>query len=188
MSDQGQLGLFTIGIIFAVVFAAMTLSLQGWKDSYREYDQPSDLEQRLRAHAWAAFDEARADRNLSDATRGSSPQTAAHMTAQALVERDYFENGTAVGRQPGQPQLPNAKGFCQQVPATVTVDRPDWNTTDGQRIGNETTRAVADHIVGLFADHDRPTFTRSNTFSHGFGVAVDGSEIYAVYRTCNLGY
>lgn len=186
MTDQGQLSPLAIGVVFAVVIAMMNLGVQGWEQDTLEYEPPTDLEQRLRDAIWEEVDDERAERNRTAAIRGSSPRGTAQTTARELTTRAYFDAPTAIGLQSGEAALPNAKGFCDRVPAKLTVNASGWGD---RSVSNETIHAVGDRVVDLFGTHtEQPIILRSNEFSHGMGVAVDGEQIYVVYRTCNLGY
>ncbi|PSP83242.1 hypothetical protein BRC83_07690 [Halobacteriales archaeon QS_1_68_17] len=110
----------------------------------------------------------------------------ARNTSRRLARMDYFEVPMAVGVRPDR-RLPNRKGFCDQIPAKLTVTDPDWRA-DGP-VPESVTREVAARATALLGSADEyDVFARSNAFSHGLGVTVDGEEVYVVYRSCQLGY
>lgn len=185
-AERGQISPLAIVTIFVVVLGSMHLGLAYSRGEVLQYEPPTGGEAQLQAAVWDAVNAERAERGLGPALRGSDPQRAAQDTARALVTMDYFEESTAVGvRTPGPP-LPNRKGLCYQVPVKLTVTRPEWN--GGEDVSTEVRRSVAEDVIRLLASDEVDVLTRPNDHRHGLGVAVDGDVVYAVYRTCNLGY
>lgn len=186
VAERGRISPLTIVTIFLVVLGSMHLGLAYSRGEVLQYEPPAGVEAQLHAGVWAAVNAERAERGLGPALRGSDPQRAAQDTARALVTTDYFGAPTAVGvRTPGPP-LPNRKGLCYQVPAKLTVTHSGWN--GGEEISPEASRAVAADVTRLLASDEVNVLDRPNDHRHGLGVAVDGDVVYAVYRTCNLGY
>ena len=136
------------------------------------------------------LDAARAERGLDPAQRGVSARVIARSTASELAGMDYYRAPTAVGLRPEtNPPLPNRKGFCYQLPAKLTVDRPGWPASGEASVPPRTLRAVARDVVELFERHDGvDVLRRTNSHKHGIGVAIRGDVVYVVYRTCDLGY
>ncbi|MFB6192285.1 MAG: hypothetical protein ABEI11_03070 [Haloarculaceae archaeon] len=191
MTDpRGRLSYLAIGTIFLVVLGSMHLGVQYSRGELLEREPPSDLELDLRDAVRAAADAERADRGLAPARRETSTTVGAQAAATALAGMDYFAAPTAAGVRPaaGEP-LPNGKGFCHQLPAKLTVSRPGWPADGGEPVADATIRAVTGRLVELFDRADGvDALGRPNTYTHGIGIAVRGDVVYAVYRTCNLGY
>lgn len=186
-AERGRISLLAVVTIFVVVLASMQVGLAYSRGEILRTESLTPTEERLRADVWEAVNDARAARGLGPALRGTSPQRDAQDTASELTTMAYFEAPTAVGVRPGAvAELPNRKGLCYQVPAKLTVTDPAWN--GGEDVSPEVSRAVAGDVTRLLESHEVDVLGRPNDHRHGLGVAVDGDVVYAVYRTCNLGY
>jgi len=184
---RGRLSPLAVAAIFVVVLGSMQFGLAYSRGEILRQEPLTDAEERLRAELRAAADAERAAAGLEPARRGESPRQAAQETARALVGMDYFGAPTGVGVRPdADPPLPNRKGLCYRVPAKLTVDHPGWD--GGEDPSSAASRAVAERLVGLLGTANVGVLTRPNDHRHGLGVAIDGDVVYAVYRTCNLGY
>ena len=186
-ADSGRTSLLAVATILVIVVGGMDLGLAYSRGELLQSESLTSTEEGLRADVWAAVNERRAGRGLGPAIRGSSPQRDAQDTARELTAMDYFEKPTAVGLRPGAgTQLPNRKGLCYQVPLKLTVTDSGWD--GGESVSPAVSRAVAGDVVRLLGSHEIDVLDRPNDHRHGLGVAVDGDVVYAVYRTCNLGY
>lgn len=187
-STRGRLSLLTIGTIFLVVLGTMQIGLQ-YSRGDLDREPLTDLERGLRADLWAAVDAERAERGLEPANRETSAQATAQDTARQLATTDYFEAPTAAGRRPTANQsLPNDVGLCQQRPVKLTVTHAGWTTSGGGTVSPAVRRDVAAQLFELLDAGEVDLFDRPSDHQHGLGVVVDGDVVYAVYRTCNLGY
>lgn len=191
MAARGAgLSYLAIGTILLVVVGSMHLGIQFSRGELLDREPPTALETELRDALRSAVDAARAERGLDPAQRGVSARVTAQATASELAGMDYYREPTAVGLRPEtNPPLPNQKGFCYQLPAKLTVDRPGWSDGGEASVPPQTLRAVARDVVGLFARNDGvDVLRRTNSHKHGLGVAVRDGVVYVVYRTCDLGY
>lgn len=193
-SSRGRISLLAIGTIFLVVFGTMHLGVQYASGELETYEEPTAEETALRAAVWGAVNERRAARGLDPAQRDAATRAGAQEAARQLATTGYFAEPTAVGIRPGANQSLPTMGFCHLTPAKLTTDPadvPDATASDGSEptADGVATSAVAERVVALLASDDGgDVFSRSNEHKHGIGVAVDGTIVYVVYRTCNLGY
>jgi hypothetical protein len=189
-THRGGLSGLAIGAIFVVVFATMWGGVQYARGDLLDHEPPTELETQLRADVWDAVNEQRAARGLDPAQRDTATRQGAQETAVRLVTMEYFAEPTAAGiRADANRTLPNRMGFCYQTPVKLAVTEPGWSPDAEQPPSDGVTRTVAGRVTDLLMSVDEPTVvTQSNEQKHGLGVAVDGDVVYAVYRTCNLGY
>lgn len=180
---QGQFTLFTIVVIFLMVFVGMFEAYEYAQDPDLPTDTADEQERAARAAIWASVNEWRSANGRYQAPRTDEVEIAAQTTAELLAENASIMGPVASGTgiQAGF-VLPNAGARCTQYATVVPLSDlgasgDDLTAAHRDRLGD---RALEDfRSVDEISVLTRPTWA-----NNGVGVAIQDDNVYVVYRSC----
>lgn len=180
---QGQFTVFTIVVIFVMVFMGM---YQAWEYAQNP-DLPTDTadeqERTARAAIWASVNDWRSENGRYQAPRTDKVEIAAQTTAEMLAADGSFEGPVASGTgiQAGT-VLPNAGARCTQLAVAIPVSELG---ASGEDLTDAHLNRLGDRALEDFRSVDEiSVLTRPTWANNGIGVAIEDGTAYVVYRSC----
>lgn len=177
---RGGLSLLAILAIFVVVLGLMYGGVRLANGELLPGEPADAREDALRSAIRERIDDLRAARGLAPAANDRFQRGIAQDTATAIASSSYFDAPTAAGVAAGDGGLPNARPFCTQLPAKLTLSDASGAPA------NRSTNATAAAVVDLFADAKGRTalFRPAGQFRTALGVVIEDGAVHVVYRSC----
>lgn len=181
---RGQLSVFTIAVIFVVVFAGMYSLTEYAERPAPTSDTADSIEESAREAIWEAVNEWRASAGRFDAPRTDSVETAAQETAEQIGPGGLATTVASGIGIPGGPTLPNPGPRCTQLAVPITLPE-DAVEDGGSSLSTDATSSLVQQSLAGFQSVDpNGVLERRAWANNGIGVEIQDSTAVVVYRSC----